>query len=767
MTTRGDHDADSGRGILSDLRVLECGQGIAAPLAAQLLAEAGAEVIKIEPPTGDPTRALPGFSVWNRSKRSVVLDLESSSGRGSFSDLLDGADVLVHDRTAADARALGWDADRIRAEHPALLLCGVPPYPDGHPDEDRPGDDSLVLARLGLMDEQPGHRPGPIYIRIPLASFCAAWLAAAGVAARLIGRDRRGVAGIAGTSLLQGALVPMTMHWARAERPSPAFEMGLPKDMPPTLFECRDGVWLHLMRPAESGKLMPRALAAMGEEEVRRLDESVRGSMLAPHFGANQKAFLLHDSATWLEDLWAADVPVQAAVPLGEIYFDAQAIENDYVVDVVDPELGKVRQPGHAYTTRPAPRIQGPAPKLGADTESLLASPRPLAPRRIGRRPAPVRTPARADEGDAPLTGVRVLDFGNFLAGPLAPMLLADLGADVIKVEATSGDMMRPTARVFDGCQRGKRGIALDLKSPDAAAILERLVRGTDVVHHNLRMPAATRLGLSYDDLRAIRPDLVYCHVSSYGPRGARRDWPGFDQLFQAQSGWEVEGAGEGNPPMWHRFGMMDHQCALASLYATLLGLRERDHTGEGQFVSASLLGASILTVSETVVLPDGKLAPFERLDAEQLGVSERHRLFECRDGFVCVNAPSAQAIAEALGAPATEGLPARFADGDVADATRALERAGVPCEPVRLDQQDAFLTDPTHRALGLSVRYPHATYGWTEQIGALWQTGETRLPIDRAAPALGQHSLEILDELGFTRSESNTFLEKGVVVST
>lgn len=757
----------SDAGILSDIRVLELGSGIAAPLASMLLAEAGAEVVKVEPPGGDPTRERPGFSVWNRSKQSVVLDLANLDDQASLQTLLRGADVLVHDLPAAAARARGWDPASLAARHPALVVCGVPPYPAGHPDQDREGGDSRVLARLGLMDEQQGHRPGPIFVRIPLGSFCGAWLAAAGVVARLIARGRTGHAGSASTSLLQGALVPMTMHWARAGEPSPGFATGLPKAGVPTLFECKDGVWLHLMRPPENSPLMRRELEAIGEARVAELDAAGPQMPLAPHFGANIEAFLKHDSAVWLEDLWANDVPVQPAVSLGEIYFDEQAISNDYVVTVEDPELGKVRQPGHAYTTEPPARIKGPAPRLGAQTTAILGK------RRVRKRFEPSGDPTAA-----PLAGMRVLDLGNFLAGPLAPMLLSDLGADVIKLEATTGDMMRPTARVFDGCQRGKRGIALDLKNAKARPILEKLVAASDVVHHNLRMPAALRLGLGYDDLRAIRPDLVYCHVSSYGPRGPRKDWPGFDQLFQAQSGWEYEGAGSGNPPMWHRFGMMDHQCALASLFATLLGVRERDRTGEGQFVSASLLGASILSVSETVVLPDGSLAPFERLDADQMGVSESHRLFACRDGWILVEAPDSAAIVGALGVDTASSQTSDVEGGRVAaierafaarsadDALAALGRVKIPAEPVRLDQLNSFLESEENRELGLSVRYPHASYGWTEQIGSLWQMAPARLAIERAAPALGQHSREILAEIGLAEGEIEALIADGVAIA-
>ena len=159
---------------------------------------------------------------------------------------------------------------------------------------------------------------------------------------------------------------------------------------------------------------------------------------------------------------------------------------------------------------------------------------------------------------------------------------------------------MRGVEWSFVGCQRGKRSIAIDLKSPEARPSLEALIRWADIVHHNLRMPAAHRLGVDYESVKAVNPEIVYCHTSSYGPRGARADWPGYDQLFQSSCGWEVAGAGEGNPPMWHRLGFMDHQCALSSVVSTLLALYHRDQTGEGQFVAGSLLGAGVMTNSET-----------------------------------------------------------------------------------------------------------------------------------------------------------------------
>ena len=166
-----------------------------------------------------------------------------------------------------------------------------------------------------------------------------------------------------------------------------------------------------------------------------------------------------------------------------------------------------------------------------------------------------------------PLEGVKVVDAGAFLAGPLGPMLLSDLGADVVKVEPPGGEGMRWVEWSFFGCQRGKRGVALDLKARRRG----RARRADRRRRHLPPQPAHARGAaprLDEESVRAVNPDIVYCHTSSYGPVGPRGDWPGYDQLFQASCGWEVAGVGEGNPPMWHRFGFMDHMCAMGSVIA-------------------------------------------------------------------------------------------------------------------------------------------------------------------------------------------------------
>jgi crotonobetainyl-CoA:carnitine CoA-transferase CaiB-like acyl-CoA transferase len=756
---------DGNTGILDGVRIVDLSDGIAGPAATLLLAESGADVVCVEPPGGVTSRSLPGFRTWNRSKRSVVLDIETSDGRKALDQLLATADVVVHNYGPSRARELALDDETLARTHPDLVACSVLSWPANHADADRPVDELLAAARLGVLDEQHGYREGPIFLRVPIGNWCAVYYAASGILARLLARGRTGRAGPAHTSLIQGVLGPMAMHWRQVEHPSPSLAIGMPKtNTMATLFECADGVWIHHMGRTEQSPLMQEVIEELGSPQLLSAEET---GTLRPGYARSVyvDAFARRPSKDWLEDFWAHDVPVQAAVPLGEILHDEQSRANDYVIELDDPVAGHITVPGLPLTIEPPQQVRSTAPDLGAHTDEVLAEWQP-------RSRANGATGSAADVSRQlrwPLDGVKVLDLGNYLAGPFATMLLADLGADVIKLESATGDPMRLVEWSFVGCQRGKRSIALDLKSRDARPVFEALVRWADVVHHNLRLPAARRLGIDYDSVRAIHPDVVYCHTSSYGPRGPRADWPGYDQLFQSSCGWEVAGAGEGNPPMWHRLGFCDHLCAMASVVSTLLALYHRDQTGGGQSVAASLLGAGVLTNSETYIDANGELVPVPVLDHEQTGTAAWYRIVQVADGWVAIAATTDEqrsALCSVAGvnhvAAAADALRQRKTD----EVLGALESTGVPAEPVREEQGVEFFTSPENQAAGLVARYPHPVYGSVEQPGAFWAFGDLDVRLDKAPPDLGEHSVEILRELGFARDEVDRLVASGVVTA-
>ena len=736
---------DSARdaGILDGIRIVDLSDGIAGPVATLLLAEAGADVVAVEPPGGAQIRAGNGFHTWMRSKRSVVLDPDDADDRARLDQLLAAADVVVHNHGPTRARELGLDDDALAARFPQLIAASVLSWPVNHADADLPVDELLALARLGVLDEQQGYHDGPLFLRCPIASWCTSHLVAIGVLARLVTRQRTGHAGPAHTSLAQGALVPMAMHWRRVERPSPSLAVGMPKGQTgATLFETGDGVWIHLMGDPTKSPLFQETMKVVRPDGPR-----VDPNTLFQQTDGWPEALLLHPSGEWLESFWAHDVPVQPALPVGAIFADEQARTNGYVIEVEHPELGTIAMAGSPVTVTPPTGMRSFAPALGAHTDEVLAEWDARA------WPAPTGSAPRH-----PLEGVQVVDAGAYLAGPLGPMLLSDLGADVVKVEPPGGEGMRYVEWSFFGCQRGKRGVALDLKSPDARVALDALLARADILHHNLRMPAARKLGLDEATVRAVNPDLVYCHASSYGPTGPRADWPGYDQLFQSSCGWEVAGAGEGNDPMWHRLGFMDHLCAMGSLVSTLLALYHRDRTGETQFVAGSLLAGGVMTNSETYLDADGAVVPITPLDHEQLGIAPWYRIAEVTDGWIAVAATTddQRAALDALG-----GVDA-LVKGTVADALATLADVGVPGDEVRLDQGEPFFSSKSNDAAGLIARYEHADYGHIEQPGAFWIFGDLDVKLDRAPPALGEHTVEVLTEVGLDPATVDALLASG-----
>ena len=739
--------------ILEGIRVISLCSGIAGSAAGLQLCEAGAEVVMVEPPSNPARDQQALFAVLNRGKRSVILSLDNAEDRQQLQLLLASADVLLHDFTPAVAEAHGLADAQLTADFPRLVISAISGWPQRHALANAIPRETLILARLGLLDEQPAHRPGPVFVRMPFANWLANWLCVVGVMARLLARDRDGCGGIAHTSLAQAALVPMTMHWNRAQTPTSAFAKGLNKHIPIPLHQCADGRWLHVHYSPDKSPWMAAALSELGEAEVARLNALWPPSHVAPNFGANKAVIATRPAQDWVEHFWQHDVAAQMAAPFGDIYFDEQARLNGYVVEVDDVQLGKTLQPGPAWQVQPPARVGGSAPLAGEGNAGFSSADATTPTQRPGFAPASL----------PPLHGLKVLDLGAYLAGPFACMLLADLGAEVIKVEAPKGDAMRRLERIFSGTQRGKLVVALQLGDQQTEPAVEALARWADVVHHNMRLPAARKLKVDYESLKVLNPQLVYCHVSAYGPTGPRADWPGFDQLMQASCGWEREQGGEGQAPMWLRFGVGDFFAGLSSLYALLLGLYERNRSGVGQMVSSSLLGATLLSMSEAVVLEDGSLTPIDHLDAQQTGLSDAHRLYRCSDSWLVVAAlqPDEVQRFETL----VDNQPETwFANQTRQAALASLVAAQVPAQAVLEAQMDAFLDSPEHAAAGLHAHYSHAVYGDLQQIGAFWDFGNLPLSLQRPPPALGQHTRQVLEGLGFTGSELERLASAGLV---
>lgn len=719
---------------LSGYSVVDFGRGQAASQAALFLQQLGAQVTKVEDARESRRLSANGDALWNRGKARISIEDDLAA---ALDEQIRGSDVLIHDRLPSEALALGLESQSLVARYPDLIHVAIGGWPLGHPLQETPVDDAIVLAQSGLLDEQAAFgRDGPVWLRLPMGSAIAAYLAAAGALARLHARHRTGKGGRVSTSLVQGAMLPMLMHWRDAERPSRSVLFGMPKNSGATMFECADGKWIHTMGAPQQAPAIGDALAAMdpavrARHNAKYADAIVQYPGLGAEWGAVEAIFLTRPHDEWLPILWDADVPAQPILPMGALYFDEQVRANDYATEAAGPDGQTVFMPGAPFSVQPA--AAAPLPALG--TETIVR----------------------------PLEGLRVLDLGNFLAGPIAPMLLGDLGADVVKLEATGGDPLRPVEWAFNGCQRSKRSVAVQLKESKGREIMERLVEWADIVHHNQRLPAAAKLGFDWPAVHRVNPAAIYCHVSSYGSRGPRKDWPGYDQLFQASCGWEEESAGEGNPPMWLRFGMIDHLGGLASLVATLAAVVRRDASGEGEQVSASLLGACMASL-ECFASPDGTLSPRPKLDSAQMGVGNTERLYRTADGWVAVSDGRAAAEARLATMIGAKDAETWFAGRETEAALAALQRADLMSARVAMDNGTAFLTDRDNIAAQLSVTVTHPVYGRYTSPGASWNFGDLSLDLERPIPLLGQQSSEIMTMIGYSQAEQDALAEAGLI---
>ncbi len=733
--------------MLSELRIVEIGEGQAVQVAGLMLASLGADVLKIERPGGDPARGQARFANWNRNKRSLELDLASEEGLAALHARLAGADVLLHQFTPSRAKALGLDDAALAVKYPRLVVSGITGSPAGHPDVERSDDELLVAARFGALYENDGYRPGPIVWRFNAGSWSAAHLAAAGILARLVARLQSGKGGPAHTSLFQGHMVMLALIWARNSKGPMPNNPPHPLAARPVgqqLYQCEGGDWLQIMDPARQFDYasMPTMWEVLAEGvEI----DSEEGKI---------EAFKRRPLERWLADLRAADIAVEPAYPLGGMLSHPEVRANGYVTEIDDPVLGPTIQPNvpfHTNADLPAPR---PAPRLGEGGDADWTPP----PAAVGNNGQPAEV----------LSGVRVVDFGMFLAGPMGPSMMGDMGADVIKVEALTGDRIRFMHRYYQAASRSKRSIALDLTKPEAQPILARLLKWAEAVHHNMRFKGAAKLGLSDEGIRQHNPDVAFNYVSAYGQKGERGNWPGYDSIFNAIAGWEFENAGEGNKPMFNRPGTMDVSSAQSALVELMASLYAKRSGQRGYTTQTSLLGISAMTQGETLILPDGTLAETYHLDRDQTGFSPYHRIFECQNGqwiAIAAHSEARRAGVRAVLGDDEAGFAAAAAARGADDLIAALESAGVPCDHVTFEAaEDQFFASKVNRELGLISVLEQPLYGTVEQPGAFWNFGDIPVVFKHAAPAIGQHTDEIMRELGFSEAEIADYREKRVI---
>ncbi|HEY8491645.1 MAG TPA: CoA transferase [Dehalococcoidia bacterium] len=364
-------------------------------------------------------------------------------------------------------------------------------------------------------------------------------------------------------------------------------------------------------------------------------------------------------------------------------------------------------------------------------------------------------------------------------------MMLADYGADVVKVEFLEGDAFRSFGYGFLGWNRGKRSLAVQLKHPKGRDLVHRLVRDADVVVENYRPGVARRLGLDYETLREINPRLIYASVNAYGDGGPYVEKPGFDPLIQARSGLMAAQGGPGNPPVYYTCAVCDYAGAQALAFAVVAALYARERTGRGQHVATSLTAMALLAQAGDFIFYEGR-PPEPPGGPDLLGRTATYRHYRCADGWLflaltepdgwrglaqalgrphlAAEYPGAEAVAAPAAGPLAAALESAFAGEPVAAWLERLDRAGVPAAPVL--NVAALFDDPHVRANDLLAEHEHPRWGRVQQTGLLVQFSETPGILQRPAPLLGQHTREVLREAGLTDGEIAALEAEGIVAS-
>jgi crotonobetainyl-CoA:carnitine CoA-transferase CaiB-like acyl-CoA transferase len=815
-------------GVLDGITVLDLSWGISGPMAAMLLSDHGAGVTKIEPPGGDPFRALSGYQVWQRGKRSAILDLKAPAGRDALVALAADADVLLESFEPGVTTRLGIDYDTLARVNSRLVYCSITGYGSEGAHAGRPAIDALVAARTGHqweargvlggtiarlagaegmmpgLEAPPGcwvgaERDGPLFSGVPWPSLAAFYLATLAINAALRAREVTGRGQHVETSLMQGVLCSTLGGWQRVEKPdTPNFQTWIIDPRAPKgFFRCADGRWTHHWVPLPGFVLGvsqgERLELAPGVESPRksgtRISTSAEDMVLLHHYTPPMaEAVARFPSEDWIRVAAEVGVPVQPVRAPEEALVDPLLLDDGCVAEVVDPELGPVRQVGQVYRLSACPNeLGGPPPRPGQHTDEVLAE---VAGRADGSVPhLGGSSPSSGPRLPAPLDGIVVLDLGLAVAGPFGTQLLADLGATVIKVSALHDDFWMSN-HIAMCCNRGKRSVAINLKDPDGLAILKELVRHADIVQHNMRYDAAERLGVDYESLRQVNPALIYCHTRGF-ERGPRAQLPGNDQTGAALAGseWMDGGLDHDGNPVWSVTSLGDTGNGFLSAIAMVQALYHRDRTGQGQFVDTSIIYAHLLNNSMAWTTADGSaVGDRQSLDQPQLGWSALYRLYRTSDGWLCValwRDDQWTALCAAVGRPDLT-QDDRFATGEARRAhdtelqtilqdvlgTRpaaawfdALDTAGVPCEVSSPDFVLSLFDDPEFVDKGWVASYDHALVGHMDAMGLLFDLSDTPGRIMGPPFIPGQHSRSILRQFGYTDDAIEDLAARGVIL--
>ena len=798
-------------GPFAGFRIVELAEGVAGPYCGKLLADLGADVIKVEPPAGDAARRAHGrdaaklpdaegsplFLYCNTSKRGAVLDLDEEADRAALDRLLRTADALIVDREPPVEVP------------PGLIVAAVTPYGLSGPRSGAPAGELTLTHGGGLVNQMPARSRdidrAPVALGGHQAGYHAGLVTALAVAALLYDRCHANAVPVNAArvdvsiqDVMIGLVAPLLASaryhettWSRVPDRPPA--MGRLKTSDGyVILNAFDDHHFELFR-----ELMGNPEWCQGDEWKDMAYRSHHLMDIAPQVDAwalKQKRDDLYHRAANL------GIPVGPIHDAADVMTYRQYLARDYFVEVDHPRAGNRRYAGWPYRMEASPpRISRPAPLLGEHSEEVRAE----TPTAATSDPAGSVAPVAPAAPGLPLEGIRVAEFAWVWAGPYAGVLLSTLGAEVVKVEGpkrldlTRRSVVWPRAEeapqrigqdagmAFNTMNLNKRSLALDLSQPEGRELALRLAGKCDVIYDNMRPGAMVKLGLDYENLRRTNPALIVASSSGRGHGGPETEYLGYAMVHQGVAGGAfISGYPDAHPT--HSGGDVDLMNAIALAFSIVAALHHRGRTGEGQFIDysqcegvSSILGEVLLEYEMTGKIP------------QRAGNSHRsavpHNVYRCWgiDRWLAVEVHSDEEFARFV---ATMGRPELAEDSRFATATarkeneeeldaivsawtrerdrdwlaRELLRAGVAAAPSR-DARDLY-ADPHLQARGSFATVEHPEWGELELVGPPFRIAGRNLD-PRRAPLLGEHTDVVLtDVLGLSDDEVAGLRDRGIV---
>lgn len=779
---------------LDGLRVLEVAEMVGGPHASKLLADLGAEVIKVEPPGGDRARSVGPFPAdgegdrersglflgLNTNKRSIVLDLESTEGRERLAGLVADADLVIHDLTPTRAAVVGLDADVLLGQRPELVVLSITPYGSTGPHAEWAGTELTVVHGGGWGYLIPGDDPDPT--APPLT-----------------------VPGWAGTSQasMAGAVAALgALHKARATGVGEFIDMSIMGQVS-AMLEASFIAWSYMgnVSTRSEGRLLtpwrilPCAdglifLVTVEQDQWERLVEMMGNpewvSMgifdTQPDRALNQDVLNLY-LEEWtrqhtVEELWhegqGRRICFAPVFTMADLEGQPHLHERGFFHRVEHPVAGGLTHLGPPFAMEPSPwALRSPAPLLDPDAAPTWT-------------PRPDRHHAAVD-ADAthrrPLEGVRVIDFSWVWAGPFASMHLAYLGADVIKVESPERPSLgrrlpihppelEPTLNTcgyFNQWDQGKRSVEVHIDDPHAVDTVLELIRDADVVLDNYATGVMDRLGLGDEVLFETNPDLVVGSVTGYGHTGPLRHYMGYGPTTCPLSGLTAMNGHPGGPPMEAGLSIGDPAAGMTLAFAVMAALFDRAPGDGGTRIDISLWEATAGYGLHAWMGHQLGLAPEGPQGSRHFAASP-HGVFRA-DGdddwvaIACTTEDQWQALAPLLGDgvaddPRFASLSDRKANEDALEAlvtewTRTRERWAI-AEQLQAHGIAAYPTltcaevedNPQHMARGFWEHFDHPEVGVRAHSGVPWRTRNWPNGVMSRAPLLGEHTEQILSEI-------------------